>query len=168
MKSVARIGNVALHPIFVAIPVICWLIAFASDIAYTFTQHNTFYVVSFLAMVVGVLGAGLALGAGVLDYFGAEMSEEAYHIATFHMLINLMAVVLYTINIGYRSTYTTRLETDPFHWGISFLLEIGALGLVMLSGLLGRRVAHGPGGVLTNDPVSKTPAKRPQTKSGRH
>ena len=168
MKSVARIGNVALHPIFVAIPIICWLIVFASDIAYMVTLHNTFYVISFVAMVAGVLGAGLALGAGVLDYFMAEMSEEAFHVATFHMLLNLLAVAMYTINIGYRSTFTTRLETDPFHWAIAFLLEIGALGLVMLSGLLGRRVAHGPGGVFTNDPVSKTPAKPQKAKSSRH
>ena len=49
MKSVARIGNVALHPIFVAIPVICWLTAFASDIAYMFTQLVGFLVLGLIA-----------------------------------------------------------------------------------------------------------------------
>jgi uncharacterized membrane protein len=169
MKSVARIGKQPLHPILVVIPIVCWLITFGADIVYSITHGNTAYVTAFVAMLAGVLSSGLALGAGLLDYFGAEMSAETYHVATFHLLLNLMAVTLYIINLGYRSTYTSRVDQDPLHWGIAFLLELAALGLVMLSGLLGRRVAHGPGGVLDDTPATTTTGRTAAPrKSGRH
>src|SRR6266511_2860860 len=95
-----------LHTILVHFPIGLFLLSFIFDICGVVCggapSPNVFVRPAFYTMALGVLMAVLAAIPGVVDYSAIRRDHPGRRIATYHMILNLTAVVLYIINIALR------------------------------------------------------------------
>jgi uncharacterized membrane protein len=131
--SGARIAKHPIHPMLVVFPLGLWVAALVCDILYAFTANPAWRTVAFWNIGLGVVGALLAAVPGFVDWLG--MTGRAGKLATYHMLLNLGAVVLFAVNWFIR----TRLTTDS-PWPL-VLTTVGVIG-VFVSGWLGGELVY--------------------------
>jgi uncharacterized membrane protein len=102
MSSPASLGKHPIHPMLVVFPIGLWVFSFVCDLIYVFFDQNRIWSdVAFYCIGGGIIGAVLAAIPGFIDYLSITESR-AKKIATFHMALNLMAVVLFAANFGLR------------------------------------------------------------------
>ncbi len=97
MQGKATFGGHPIHPILIPYPIaffggslICYIVDyFARD---TFWPQMGTWLVAF-----GVVGALVAALFGFIDYFTIAMPPGTHNVATKHMLVNLLAVVVFAI-----------------------------------------------------------------------
>ncbi len=141
MKSKAAIGNHPIHPMLVPIPIGAFSLAFMGDLAFLRSSEGAFWHrFSSTCIAVGVVFALLAAAAGAVDYFSVKMSGRAFRTATWHALINLLVVVLYTISFFLRRHDAT--TAVPTRWPLAAALALAGFGLLAISGWLGGRLAY--------------------------
>src|SRR5438477_10051422 len=97
-----------LHPLLVHFPIGLFFFSFVLDIA-SLIFHGTPGLVAgaFYSMALGLVGALVAAAPGFADYSEIRRDHPARRTATWHMLLNLSAVVLYTINLYLRRDQLT-------------------------------------------------------------
>jgi len=95
-ESAARIGKHPIHPMLVVFPIGLWVTALVFDIVEMATGNPLWRTLAFWNIVGGIVGALLAAVPGFLDYPGTKGREG--RIATWHMILNLAAVVLFAVN----------------------------------------------------------------------
>ena len=134
MKSKAAIGNHPIHPALVAIPIGAFVLALIGDIATSAARTQFWYSFALYCIGIGILGALLAAIFGFVDYFSVPMSPRAATLATRHMVLNLIAVVLYIISFFAR-TNDAAFQTS--RWGAVMALEVIALVILARSGWIG-------------------------------
>jgi uncharacterized membrane protein len=132
-ESRARIGTHPIHPMFVVFPIGLWVAALAFDIVEMATGNPLWRTLAFWNIVGGIAGALLAAVPGFLDYPGVK--GRAGRIATWHMILNLAAVVLFAVNAFIR----LRLNADS-PWPL-LLSIVGVVG-VLVSGWLGGELVY--------------------------
>ena len=115
-----------LHPILVHLPIGLFLLSFIFDIAGWVRP-------ALYTMALGVLTALLAATPGIADYSDIRRDHPARKIATYHMLINLAVVLLYTVNLLLRRSQLDQPRVSALAFAIS-LICIAALSF---SGYLG-------------------------------
>jgi len=136
MKDVARIANHPIHPMFVTFPIGLWIFSLVTDIIYRVNGNEMWAGVAYYSMAGGIIGAILAALPGFVDYFALKPSRVK-DIALWHMLINVSALILFCINLYYRTGAPD--ATGPFYLSI-----IGVLGILVSSWLGGQMVyVHG-------------------------
>jgi uncharacterized membrane protein len=102
MSSPASIGKHPIHPILVTIPIGLWIFSFVCDLIYIFFSQNSIWSdVALYCIGGGIIGALLAAIPGFIDYLSIT-NPRAKKIATYHLALNLTAVVLYSANFGLR------------------------------------------------------------------
>ena len=69
-KSTAKIAGHPIHPMLVPIPITCFVGTLLSDIAYACTADMQWANFSAWLLTFGLIGAGLAAIAGVIDFLG--------------------------------------------------------------------------------------------------
>lgn len=103
MQGKATIAGHPIHPMLVALPIGFFVGALVCDIILAFT-HNPFWPqVSVVLIGFGIVGALLAALFGFVDYFTAPMPDDAKATATRHMVLNLLAVVIFAVAFWLRS-----------------------------------------------------------------
>ena len=141
MRTPASIYKHPIHPMLVVFPIGLWIFSLACDlIRLAGFSAETWSIVAFFAMVGGLIGALGAAIPGAIDllyYKGG--APPVKKIALSHMTINLIAVVLYAINIWLRASGPT-----PMNPGMSapVLLSIVGVALIAVSGWLGGQMVH--------------------------
>jgi uncharacterized membrane protein len=85
----------------VVFPLGLWIMALACDIAEVLTGNPMWRTLAFWNIVGGIIGALAAAIPGFLDYPGVR--GRIGRIATWHMILNLAAVVLFAVNALVRS-----------------------------------------------------------------
>jgi uncharacterized membrane protein len=95
MRSKARLGNQPIHPMVVPIPVGALTVVLVSDLVTLGGGAAGWATTARYALWVGIAGALLAAVFGFIDFFGVKMSMAGYRLARIHMVLNLVAVVLY-------------------------------------------------------------------------
>jgi uncharacterized membrane protein len=134
MSSPASIKNHPLHPMFVALPIGLWIFALVCDGVFVVVGGETWNTVALYCVAGGIAGALLAAVPGFIDYLSIDEAEMK-RIGTYHLLLNLGAVVLFAINLWsrFRLPETSR---------IPLLLSIlGVVGLG-ISGWLGGEMVY--------------------------
>ena len=129
----ASIGKHPAHPMLVVLPLGLWVAALAFDIVYAVTGDAQWRTLAFWNIAAGVIGALIAAIPGFVDYFSLE--GRARRIGTYHMLLNLGAVVLFAVN-GF-----IRMGVGPESWWPLALSIIGVVG-VAVSGWLGGEMVY--------------------------
>lgn len=137
MRTPASIGKHPIHPMLVVFPIGLWFFSFICDlIGLNVAEPSVWRIVALYTMIGGFVGALLAAVPGFIDllyYQGGKPPVKK--IALTHMSINLLAVVLYAVNIWLRSGAPEDLKTP---------IILSAIGICMItiSGWLGGQMVH--------------------------
>jgi uncharacterized membrane protein len=96
-KSTAAIAGHPLHPMLIPFPVACFVLAFVSDLAFWKSGDPFWATASLWLLGVGLIGAGLAAVAGLIDLFGDDRIRDLND-AWLHAGGNIVAVLIQLYN----------------------------------------------------------------------
>lgn len=134
MASPASVAEHPIHPMLIVFPIGLWIFSFVCDLIYYFGTDNTLWNdVAYRAMAGGIIGAILAAVPGFIDYF--SLTGRTRSIATVHMSLNLLIVVLFAVNLYIRSRGVA-VESAPI------LLSVISIILLGVSGWLGGSLVY--------------------------
>jgi uncharacterized membrane protein len=134
MSSPASIKDHPIHPMLVTLPIGLWVFALVSDIVSASGGAPAWRTVAFYCIAGGIVGALLAALPGVIDYLSIHEAEMK-RIGTYHLLVNLSAVLIFSINLWSRLRLP---ETSPVPL---FLSIVGVLG-IGIGGWLGGKMVY--------------------------
>lgn len=101
MSSPASIKKHPLHPMLVGLPIGLWIFALVCDVVHLVSGNAVWQTVATYCVAGGIVGAILAAVPGLIDYLSIDEAEMK-RIATFHLAINLGAVVIFGLNLWFR------------------------------------------------------------------
>ncbi len=139
MKSKAAIGNHPIHPALVTIPIGSFVLALIGDIATSVTHDQFWYTFAYYCVGIGILSGLLAAVFGLIDYFSVRMSARGKNLATIHLVLNVIAIVLYIVDWYERRDNRAFLSSG---WAAVMALEIAALVILSISGWIGGEMAY--------------------------
>lgn len=140
MRSRAAIGNHPIHPMLVPLPIGAFFVALVGDVAYSGNSRTGFwYDLSYVCIAVGIVTALLAAVFGAIDYFSVKMSGQGFRLATWHALLNVLMLALYTTSFLLRRHGAA---ASGSHWVVAAALAFVGFGLLAVTGWLGGSVAH--------------------------
>ncbi len=135
MRTPASVAGHPLHAMLIVFPVGLFIFSLVCDLAsLRSAEPDKWQLVSLYTMVGGFVGALAAAIPGLIDYSSLE-NRDTKRIATIHMSINLVAVVLYAINLWLRTHGTVVV-------GWPLALSVIAVAGLAVSGWLGGHMVH--------------------------
>ena len=148
-----------LHTMLVHLPIGLFLISLAFDVATHFralVSPVAFVRPAFYTMLLGEVMALVAAVPGLADYSDIRRDHPARPIASYHMLLNVAAVVLYAINLALR---WQRLDSAQPQI-VPTLLSLIGIAILSFSGYLGGVMIYDDGiGVGRHRRRGKTPKR---------
>jgi len=136
MNTPASIRRHPIHPMLIVFPIAFWIGSLVCDIIYHVGSQNMFWkAIAFYSMAAGIIGALLAAVPGFIDYLSLT-DPRTKKIATMHLALNLVVVVLFIFNLGLR--YNASTGTEMFE----IVLSIIAIAVLAASGWLGGRLVY--------------------------
>ena len=140
-RSTARIATHPIHPMLVPVPIVCFVGALLTDIAYAATAEMMWSDFSAWLLVVGFIVGVLAGIAGLVDFLSNRL-VRAQTPAWPHMLGNLAVLVLafFNVLIHTRDAWTSVVP-------IGLILSIVTVLILPVTGWLGWSLVyrHGVG-----------------------
>ena len=132
-----------LHPILVHVPMAVWPSALLFDLlSRTGTGGNAMVRTSFFAIGFGLAVALLAVPTGIVDWWGIKREKPAWKIGLWHMLLNVVLLILFTINFTLRcGNYRTAGSVSD----ASLMLSIIGTLVLFVSAYLGGRMVYAYG-----------------------
>jgi nitrite reductase/ring-hydroxylating ferredoxin subunit/uncharacterized membrane protein len=131
-----------LHPLLVHFPIGLFFFSFVLDVASLIFRGTPGLVAgAFYSMALGLAGALIAAIPGFVDYSGIRRDHPARRTATWHMLFNLCAVLLYAANLYLRRD---QLATE-FAPAIALALSFAGVVVLSVSGYLGGKMVYDDG-----------------------
>jgi uncharacterized membrane protein len=134
MKSKAAVGNHPIHPALVTLPFGAFFLALIGDIVHSLSGGLFWYQFAFYCIGIGIITALVAAVFGFVDYVAVPMRPAARVLASTHLTLNLIAVVLYVI------TFFLRLSNAAYQtsrWTLAFVLEVVPFAMLAISAWLG-------------------------------
>ncbi len=144
MYSRVKMWGDPVHPMLVAFPIVFYTCAFLGYLYFSLGTNDVFWFrAAFVANVAGVIMALVASIPGFIDWaFGIPKNTEAKKVGLTHMIVNLIAVVMYAAAaiVAYPH-YVIRNEVLPdssvpaLICGVAyiFMLTAAALGRKLMS-----------------------------------
>lgn len=123
------------HSILVAVPIGLWIFSIVSDLIFKFGFGGPVWSdVAFYTIAGGIVGALIAAIPGLIDLLSIQ-NPKSKSIGIWHMIINLLAVVLYCIN------FWLRMHRPP---GDVLPVALSVIGVVFItiSGWLGGELVY--------------------------
>jgi uncharacterized membrane protein len=123
------------HPILVAFPIGLWIFSLISDLIFKFGYGGAVWNdVAFYTLAGGIVGALIAAVPGFIDLLGIQ-NPKSKSIGIWHMIINLIAVVLFCVNWWLR---TQRAPGD----NLPIVLSVIGVVFIIISGWLGGELIY--------------------------
>jgi uncharacterized membrane protein len=140
LRARAAINGHPIHPMLVPFPIVLFLAALATDIAFVVDGSQNWAVASKWFLGIGVAAALLAALAGFTDFLG-NRHVRAFRDAWLHMFANLTAVVVELLN------FLLRLSNQNLAGSIGLGLSVIAALILLFSGWKGGELVfrHGVG-----------------------
>jgi uncharacterized membrane protein len=152
MSSPASIGKHPIHPMLVVFPIGLWIFSFVCDLIHLLVSSNPIWSdVAFYCIGGGIAGALLAAIPGFIDYLSLT-DTRTKKIATYHLVLNLIGVVLFAANFGLR--FTARGDSLPIILSAITLVGVG------ISGWLGGELVYVHGVGVEGAPPSRENIRR--------
>jgi uncharacterized membrane protein len=148
MSTPASIKGHPIHAMLVPLPIGLWIFALVADVMVHMRGGQGWRMAAFYALGVGVVGALLAAVPGLIDLLSLPPGKTR-RIGTFHLGLNLLAVVVFGVN------FLMRMGTRD-HSGRLAFTAIGIL-IIAVSGWLGGEMVY-VGGVGVARPEGRPPA----------
>lgn len=134
MASPASVKKHPLHPMLVAVPIGLWVFALVCDIVAATGATGPWKTVALYSVVGGIVGALIAAVPGLIDYFSIDEAAMK-RIATFHLVVNVGALLVFAIDLWARLA----LPTTSF---VPLILSIiGVIG-IGIGGWLGGEMVY--------------------------
>jgi uncharacterized membrane protein len=136
LYSTAQIAGHPIHPMLVPFPIVCFIGALVTDVAYTVTEQMMWADFSAWLLVVGVILGVLAGIAGLIDFVGNRQIRELRP-AWPHVLGNLLVLVLSVFNalVHTRDAWTSVVPTG-------LILSVVVVLILPVTGWLGWGMVH--------------------------
>src|SRR3954453_13800547 len=97
MYSKIKIAGHPVHPMLIAYPVAFYTATLACYIAYS-SNHDVFWFkAGYVANLAGIVMAALAALPGFMDWLNISANSKAKKTGMFHLLCNVVALVLYAV-----------------------------------------------------------------------
>jgi uncharacterized membrane protein len=97
-QSTATIGGHPIHPMLVSFPIVCFIGALVTDVAFLhYNYDHGWAVAGRILLLVGLIMAALAAVTGLTDFLGEKRIQGSD--AVKHMLANVTAVVIELVNL---------------------------------------------------------------------
>lgn len=137
-RSTAAIFGHPIHPMLVPFPIVCWVGALVTDIAYSRTANIQWVNFSAWLLLAGLVMGGLAALVGIIDYLGDRRVRS--RTASVHGLLNIIVFVIQIFNsmIHARDGWNSVVPTG-------LILSAIAVLLLAVSGWLGGRLVYKQG-----------------------
>lgn len=128
-----------IHPILVTVPIGAWICSFVFDIvSHTAGEETVFTKGAFWLIAIGVVGAVVAAGFGLLDLLAIPRGTKAFSTGVTHLALNDAVILLYVINFFIRRGDLDEGSVDA----LPLIVSIVALVLLSVSGYLGGKLAY--------------------------
>jgi uncharacterized membrane protein len=137
MDTPARVFDHPIHPMLIPFPIGLWVFSLVADLVYRFGGDPMWLSIAYWTMVGGTIGAIIAAVPGVIDFISLR-DRTAIRIATVHMTLNIVILLLFVANLGLR----TRGYSPT---GVPFVLSVVAVALLLVSGWLGWELTYRQG-----------------------
>jgi uncharacterized membrane protein len=134
MASPASVKKHPLHPMLVGFPIGLWVFALVCDVVAAGGAAGPWPTVALYSIAGGIVGAILAAVPGLIDYFSID-EPAMKRIATFHLLVNVGALLVFALNLW------SRLALPPTSLAPLILSIIGVVG-VGVGGWLGGEMVY--------------------------
>ena len=134
MASPASVKKHPLHPMLVAFPIGLWVFALVCDIVATTGATGYWRTVALYSIAGGIVGAVMAAVPGLIDYFSIDEAAMK-RIATFHLVVNVAALIVFAINLWSR----LRLPTESV---VPLILSIIGVAGIGIGGWLGGEMVY--------------------------
>lgn len=124
-RSTAKIAGHPIHALLVPIPITCFVGTFVTDLVYWKTANMMWANMSIWLLTVGLVVSGLAVLAGLTDFFG-DRRVRAIPSAWVHGLGNGLALLLSIVNafVHSRDAYTSVVPTGLILSGLVVLILV--------------------------------------------
>jgi uncharacterized membrane protein len=142
-RSTASIAGHPLHPMLVPFPIVCFLGALLTDIAYSRTANQQWSNFSVWLITAGLVMGALAALTGIIDYAGDRRVRQARP-ALPHMLLNITVygIQLFNVFVHSRDGWTAVVPTGLILSAVSAVLLVVS---AWLGGSLSYRYGVGVG-----------------------
>lgn len=141
LRSTAQIASHPFHPMLVPMPIVCFIGALVTDIAYALTAEMMWTDISAWLLLVGLVFGVLAAIAGLTDFLGNRRIRSQSP-AWPHMIGNLVVLVLafFNVLVHSRDAWTSVMPTG-------LILSIVTVLILPITGWLGWAMVyrHGVG-----------------------
>jgi nitrite reductase/ring-hydroxylating ferredoxin subunit/uncharacterized membrane protein len=126
-----------LHPVITDVPITAWLLTAVFDIIWLISHTTWAAYGSFVAVIVGLLGALGAIATGLTDWSDTYGAER--HVGFNHLLFNAGATTLYLVS------FILRLIAGPGDGLAAAILGFVGLACVLYAGYLGGEMVFSKG-----------------------
>lgn len=134
-RSSASIGKHPLHPMIIPLPIGLWIFSIVADIIFKMGWGGAAWNdAAFYTIGAGIVGALVAALPGMIDLTGIT-NPKTKSIGIWHMSFNLIAVVVYGIDLWLR---TRRPAGDI----LPIMLSVVGIILITISGWLGGELVY--------------------------
>lgn len=138
MRSQASFRSHPIYPMLIVFPIALWMLSLVGDIAYRAGAYNAFWKgLSFYSMLGGIIGAFVASVPVIADYLLID-DRQVQQVATIHMILNLIVVLLFIFNLGMRFS----VAPDPDEHLFGTILSVVGILLMAVSGWLGASLGY--------------------------
>jgi uncharacterized membrane protein len=125
------------HPLVVHFPVALWLTSFLFDVLFAVKRQPFFAAVSRSLVGLGVLGAGLSIGAGFVDYVPLVASGIGQAFIDQHRVHSVLAYVTTAL---YAGLFLARWRWARLPPALSLAAALVGAVLISVTGYLGGEI----------------------------
>lgn len=134
MYSKIKIAGHPLHAMLVPFPVTLYTATLVCFITYACTMDLFWFNVALKANWAGVFTAALAALPGFIDWLYIPKARKAKKIGVTHMLCNVVALVLFSLNVYLQCQQADVMEPDAT---MAIVLSSAGFILTLIAGFLG-------------------------------
>lgn len=137
MSTPASVNRHPVHPMLIPLPIGLWVFSLVSDIIFRAGWGGGIWnSVAVYTIAGGIVGALLAAVPGFMDLLSID-NPKVKKIGLWHMSLNLLAVVVYAINLWLRMPSTLPPASSLPVW-----LSVLGIVIICISGWLGGEMVY--------------------------